>query len=112
LRGTPSPEARGGPLRGDDMGVMTENPPREREVLCAMAKAKKPESIYEQLSPADQRDVAKFLAGIHARLQLWRMCRNQVCRRRRRCCGDIDACAARCAPPALEMDALLRAGGP
>ena len=52
------------------------------------------------LTAAEQRQVAQRLTAAHAAMALWRACRHGVCRRRRRCCGDVNSCGARRSPKA------------
>jgi hypothetical protein len=54
------------------------------------------------LTAAQQRQAADFLAGAHARMQLWRACKRKACRRRQSCRGNVDECGLRCAPKAWE----------
>jgi hypothetical protein len=77
----------------------------------------KPETrarVVPPLTAAEQRQVAQRLAAAHADLALWRACKRGACRRRRRCCGDIDSCGAHRSPRAWacvhEILAAIRAG--
>jgi hypothetical protein len=63
-----------------------------------MAKGKQEPNIMERLSSAEREQAEKILAGMHARLRLWGKCRGRVCRRRRRCTHDVEACGTRTAP--------------
>jgi hypothetical protein len=69
-------------------------PPRERRVLFEIVKVRRNKPLYEQLSPAQQKNLTEFLRGVHGRLRLWQKCKKRVCRRRRRCCGEVNACGA------------------
>jgi hypothetical protein len=64
---------------------------------------------------AAPQEIAGVLRGAHARLALWRVCRNKACRRGRRCGGDVDHCGARCFPQAwawlAQVAQAVRAGG-
>jgi hypothetical protein len=76
-----------------------------------MGKAKTRAGAGKALTAAEQRQAADFLAGAHARMELWRACKRKACRRRQSCCGgNVDECGARCAPKAWEwVHRLLQA---
>ena len=63
-----------------------------------MASTKKETSAAAELTAADRREFAEFLSASHDELGLWRTCTRAMCRRERRCCGEVDECGAACAP--------------
>jgi hypothetical protein len=62
-----------------------------------MSAAKKRTSAEEELAAAEQRVLAPLLCEAHARLELWRLCEDKICRRRESCGGEVDQCGARVA---------------
>ncbi len=61
-------------------------------------KPKPPTRAEVARAEAEQRLLAPFMAETHRGLGFWRACKRSVCRRRRLCCGNVDACGKRLAP--------------
>jgi hypothetical protein len=69
----PSASRRFAPVVREQKGkVMTwaKKPPRERRVLFEIVKVRRNKPLYEQLSPAQQKNLTEFLRGVHGRLRL------------------------------------------
>jgi hypothetical protein len=61
-------------------------------------KPKPPTRAEVARGEAEQRLLAPFMAETHRALGFWRACKRSVCRRQRRCCGNVDACGTKLAP--------------